>query len=305
MRKLIVCGVPVKIHPALPLMFALALWLDEKSYILMACVFLILHEMAHVIVARRMNLRVVELELMPLGGAARIEGLWLIGSSGITKVALVGPLLNLALAVVFAALGWLFPMDREFILNAVQINALLFSFNMLPALPLDGGRVLCGLIVNKMGPERAVRIGVYLGMALAAVLVTLAALLFFLSGKINLTLIVCAFYLIACGPNELNEARGASLLSMLDRECELGREGVLPIAWLAVSAESAAITAVRRMRPGKLYRFAVYRNMECIATVEEKTFRSAILRDPNRTFDEIINQSDGVSTKSALIFHLQ
>lgn len=108
---------------------------------------LLAHEVAHAVVATRNGVEVEDITLWLLGGVARLKGD--ADTPGVDfRIAAVGPLVSLLVAVVFAALAWL--------MNAIGIgapwtpvlgylaavNVLLAIFNLIPAAPLDGGRIL-------------------------------------------------------------------------------------------------------------------------------------------------------------------
>jgi Zn-dependent protease len=108
------------------------------------------HELAHAVVARRNGVRVQEIDLWLLGGVARLRDEP--ASPGVElRFAAAGPLVTAALAVVFGALrlaigdagpDWL----RAAVDYQVLVNAAIFGFNVLPAFPLDGGRILRALL---------------------------------------------------------------------------------------------------------------------------------------------------------------
>lgn len=124
---------------------------------------LLIHELAHAVVARRQGLRVLDITIWPLGGMARMEGL-LDRPQAEAPVAVAGPLANLLLAVpclllpgpIAAAAGW--------------INLILGLGNLVPAFPLDGGRILRAWLARRSplsdATAAAVRIGSWTGVIL-------------------------------------------------------------------------------------------------------------------------------------------
>ena len=112
----------------------------------------VLHELAHCLVARRRGAEVHEILLFPLGGISKLEHLPETAADEFA-IAIVGPLTSLTLGVVAlgagAALGGsLVPIDLlggAWLVRLGWLNLILGVFNLLPAFPLDGGRVLRAL----------------------------------------------------------------------------------------------------------------------------------------------------------------
>ena len=138
---------------------------------LFACV--AVHEVAHTLVALRGGGKVREITLMLLGGISQIERIP--QRRGLeAEVAAAGPLVSLALAGLLYVLYDMFPARFDdarlglFFLS--ELNLVLGLFNLLPAFPLDGGRILRGLLEGPLGRARATRIAASLGMGLAVLM---------------------------------------------------------------------------------------------------------------------------------------
>jgi Zn-dependent protease len=164
----------------------------------------LLHELGHSLVARRFGIKVLDISFWPLGGMARmseipeeprVEG-W---------VAIAGPAVNFAL-VVLAAPVLVLAMAAEapaLLLTAlwafVAINLGLGTFNLVPAFPMDGGRILRALLARKMNYVRATEIAVRAGRAVAAGMVALALLTFFTQRPMYVLPLIAAFIWFAGG----------------------------------------------------------------------------------------------------------
>jgi Zn-dependent protease len=143
----------------------------------------VLHELAHSLVARRRGGEVHEILLFPLGGVSKLEHLPETAADEFA-VAIVGPLTSLGLGVaalgVGAALGGsLVPVDLlggAWLVRLGWLNLLLGVFNLLPAFPLDGGRVLRALLERRHDLIGATRIATRVGHALAGVLIAVGLL---------------------------------------------------------------------------------------------------------------------------------
>jgi Zn-dependent protease/CBS domain-containing protein len=130
----------------------------------------LLHELAHTAVARRSGASVRSITLMMLGGVSELQKD--VRPEREALMAFAGPLASFAIAVasfLFARLVPLPPGVAVALLVFAGTNLLLGVFNLLPAFPMDGGRVLRGLLVKRLGRSRATRIATGIGrwMALA------------------------------------------------------------------------------------------------------------------------------------------
>ena len=174
--------------------------LDNMIFVvaLFACV--VAHEFGHALMARRYGIRTPDITLLPIGGLARLDRMPEKPAAEIA-VALAGPAVNLViwgvLTVVFGAKAWLDVSsgDQAAGVTALDqlamVNLYLMAFNLLPAFPMDGGRVLRALLASQMGRVRgtavAARIGQimavffgFVGLSIGApILVLIAAFVFF------------------------------------------------------------------------------------------------------------------------------
>ncbi len=148
--------------------------LQQMAWLVVIFGAVFLHELGHSLVAQHFGIRVLEITFWPLGGMARMSE---IPENSRTEmlIAIAGPLVNFALAllsltVIFAALLldalWL-AVPAAFFL---KINLMLGGFNLIPAFPMDGGRVLRAYLGRKedwvTATERAVRVGRYVALVM-------------------------------------------------------------------------------------------------------------------------------------------
>lgn len=153
---------------------------------------IVLHELAHCAVALSSGAKVHSITLMMLGGVSRLEKD--VRPEREAWMAFAGPLTSFGLGLL-GYLGYRFaPVSAEVgvaLLVLGGINVMLGIFNLLPAFPMDGGRVLRGLLAKRMGRVRATRIATTVGRAMA-ILFGLYGLL-----SLNLLLVFIAFFIYA------------------------------------------------------------------------------------------------------------
>ncbi len=141
-----------RIHPLFFLFLLLYAYYGLIFEVLVVLASVLLHELAHTVVARRLHLRITEIELFPFGGQAKTEDFVAANPENEVCVALAGPGTSLALAgLAWSAVRWGDP--RLFFL--FKVNLVLGLFNLLPVLPLDGGKVARAALSLKWGWRKA------------------------------------------------------------------------------------------------------------------------------------------------------
>ncbi len=281
-------GFPVRAHWTLLLMPPLLALSGLGPALIAVASSVLLHEAAHALAARAAGVNVRELLLTPFGGALRIEGLWGYRPGQVALVALAGPTASLMVMTIAAALAYAGAVSPGAAGEWVRINLMLAAFNLLPALPLDGGRVLAAALGSKLGAAKALRAGVLMGQSLGALMLVLAAWQFAAARRLNLTIVLCAMYLLTSGPAEKRSAEGAELMSLLTRRDELKEEGMLPLAWIAAGQNVRCQDAMRRLRARRVHRIAVYDGaMRLMDVVEERELIAAVRRGEPDTVGEL------------------
>jgi Zn-dependent protease/predicted transcriptional regulator len=184
-------GIDVFVHATFLLLIGwvgYSQWLGNRSwgdvlngilFILALFLCVVLHEYGHALTARRYGIKTRDITLYPIGGVARlermpekpVEELW---------VALMGPAVNLVigalLLVYLLATNTLIPFNQITVGSGsvferlMVVNFTLLLFNLLPAFPMDGGRVLRALLAMRMDYVRATQIAAYIGQGMAFVL---------------------------------------------------------------------------------------------------------------------------------------
>jgi stage IV sporulation protein FB len=144
-------------------------------FALFACV--LLHEFGHILMAGRFGVRTPDVILLPIGGVARLERIPDEPRQELL-IALAGPAVTLAIVVALYAvlalggdaprLGELDP-DGPFLETLLRVNFYLLVFNLFPAFPMDGGRVLRALLASRLGLVAGTRIAARFGQASAVV----------------------------------------------------------------------------------------------------------------------------------------
>jgi Zn-dependent protease len=182
-----IAGIDVYVHPTFLLVLLLPLPV-LLTLSLFGCV--LLHEFGHALMARRYGIGTEDITLYPIGGVARLRRMPRAPGAELL-IALAGPAVNVAIAAVVAVLGDLglhrvlagllapvlvvlgsdpldaVPLVGSFLSELGYCNLFLALFNLVPAFPMDGGRVLRALLSGWLGRARATAVAATIGQTLA------------------------------------------------------------------------------------------------------------------------------------------
>ncbi|WP_069307025.1 site-2 protease family protein [Methylobrevis pamukkalensis] len=149
--------------------------LDSVAFVVAVFACVTLHELGHAVAARRYGIATPDITLLPIGGLARLARMPEKPTEEIV-IALAGPLVNVVIAAVLMIFGagidttTLSSLEQpqfSFADRLAAVNVVLVLFNLIPAFPMDGGRVLRAALALKLGRRRATDIAAQIGQATA------------------------------------------------------------------------------------------------------------------------------------------
>lgn len=210
-----IARIPIRLHLTLLLAFPLLTWLfgtqiatmaQEAGLELSQNVFVLgliltlalfvsvgLHELGHALVARGRGIHIKDITLMLFGGVAQLDEEFSHNPANEFAIALAGPAVSLGLGLGALVFAQLMPVPDLYVVifYLAWLNIVLAVFNLLPAFPTDGGRILRSLLARKMSYLAATRFAVSLGQLFAV----LFGVFGFLSGNFFLIFIAVFVYM--------------------------------------------------------------------------------------------------------------
>ncbi|MBI4262806.1 MAG: site-2 protease family protein [Acidobacteria bacterium] len=300
-------GIAVYVHATFLILIAwvaLAHWQTERSLAaavagvafilaLFACV--VLHEFGHALTARRFGIRTRDITLLPIGGLARLERmpddprqeLW---------VALAGPAVNVVIAAVLfgllGATGALAPFETlsltggSFLERLMVLNVFLALFNMLPAFPMDGGRVLRALLAIRMEYTRATQVAATIGQGMAFV--------FGLLGLFTNPFLVFIALFVWIGAGQ-----EAALTQMRTALGGIPLERVMITDFRTVSAQDSLAQAVQLLLSGTQQDFPVVQDHAVVGILTRADLLGALARRDERSLVGEVMRRDFCSADAA------
>ncbi len=205
----------ITIHPLFLAAGVLSAFFGGFPIFIICALTALLHECGHIFCAERLGFECTKISLMPYGAAAvcDIEG---ISAADEIRLALAGPAVNLGLCIIIAGLWWFFPPTYAYTDVLFYSNAAMLLLNLLPAYPLDGGRIVRRCLTKFLSAKRAAIVLRALCLLTAAILITLYFTIFK-----NLTILAVAAMLVFSAFEKTPPARK---IAFSPRKRKRGRE---------------------------------------------------------------------------------
>jgi Zn-dependent protease len=277
------CGIDIRLHwsflivPAwvalatLAAGAALASAVSATIFILAVFGCVLLHELGHALMAHRYGIATRDITLLPIGGLARLERMPRSPRQELA-IALAGPAVNFTIAGALW-LGLLLrgsvelsftlaPVAGSFLANLLAVNLGLAVFNLLPAFPMDGGRVLRAVLASCISYDRATQIAARVGQGLAVCLAVVG-----LFGNVNLLLV--ALFVFLAARSEADAV--ASEASIPNRQA--AREMPASLMLLPAHARADEVTGALFTRQGS---FPVVQGDEVVGILSKATLLGAL-----------------------------
>jgi stage IV sporulation protein FB len=242
----------VHIHPLSIVLIVLACGAGLWREIVVLFILIMLHELGHAATAYSLGYEVESVSLLPFGGVARMS----YGNIGFTPkhealIAISGPMVNFILtlfAVLLSALGF---WSHAFAYDTIRLNTWIAVFNLLPAMPLDGGRILRAARSRSHGFETATREAYAVGMVFATVLLMLGGISLW-AGYPHFGILVLGVFLFVSAWVGRREIR-MELMRFLDAKKRRQKQSIDEVRSFAVPSEATVKDVVTRFGPDRFH----------------------------------------------------
>ncbi|QSO54924.1 M50 family metallopeptidase [Alicyclobacillus curvatus] len=228
-----------------------------------------IHELGHAAMANQLGYDVEEVSLLPFGGVAKLS----YGSIGFKPrheayIAIAGPLVNLVMIGLAAICYWTHLWSWEFFELVVQLNIWIAVFNLLPGLPLDGGRVLRAARSRAIGFESATREAYRMGLVLAGVLLVIGGASLWAGYPHLGALLLGTFLLVSAisGQRELS----SETIRFLDAKRQKDARGPEVVRAFAAPMDATVRDVVRQFSPDRYHMVYVLSETGAVVTILEE-----------------------------------
>lgn len=276
-----ILGVNLKVHYLFLLWLIVAATLGELYSALIMVFSVIFHELGHLLAATNLGVNVHEVELMPFGGVAKINKL--LGSEPTIEsaIALAGPANSLVLLIVglvYSSQPW----GREL----MECNILLLIVNLLPILPLDGGRILKGFLVRREGLGRGLRMLLKQTQRAAVGLLCVSiAVVFF--GVFSINALVLSVFILYAVSRERKMMPYLVMNYVGTKSGEARSRPVMPAKSLVVQPHTTIREVLDTLTPGHYHFFTLVGTNDLVTVTEDAVWKSMLSQGIDTTFADV------------------
>lgn len=275
-------GIPFRLHPLFFVVFMLAVWTGFFIELLTLFSIVLIHELGHIAAAKSWSWRISEIQLLPFGGVVKVEDEGNVPAYQELVVAAAGPLQHvwmIGLAFVFSHIGW---WESAWATYFIQSNVMIGLFNLLPILPLDGGKILRALLCYLMPYYTVLRITLWSSLSLSMLLLITSIAMPGLGIQLNLFLI--SGFLCFANGYQLKHfyytflryliVRQSAVQERYSGKCGRG-SAVLPII---ASSQTLLQDIVKQFKKDRTHCIMIMQNGSVLETKSEKNVLELFLR---------------------------
>jgi stage IV sporulation protein FB len=237
----------VGLHPVFVILGIFLIVLGEAVIFFNYLLAVVLHEMAHSFTAKKLGYSLNKFFLMPYGAGISFKQDFLCEKDEII-IASAGPICSFCLAILFMAMWWAFPQTFVYTEIFVWANLITGAINLLPAYPLDGGRILTSLLTLKTQSRKtALKICFVFNYVFSGIFL----ILFFLNPLQNLTFLMFAIF-VFLGAFDFKLSGSYELQNFAFFEDNLHHQKNIKINQFAISSSEQIFKIARHLKKNQL-----------------------------------------------------
>ncbi len=261
--------------------------LGFKIQLLLTVIFIFLHELAHYYTAFVLGFKGYDIEVSPLGTRLNLKELEEASLEEDIIISIAGPVLNIILAVLFYVLFKNY--DYDILYRITEVNFVLAIFNLLPALPLDGGRLFRDILSCKLTYRKAT----YYSVIMGAIIGTVFFIIFIyevINVRVNLNFVMMGIFFIFTAYSEYKTIAYVVMGDLMKKRVKFLKKGFLENRSLSVHHKQTILSAMGRIDKNKhMILWVLDDDMKLIDYICEEELLEAVKEYGNITLEEYYN----------------
>ena len=265
-------------------------YIGYKQKLMISLIIVILHELIHYAVARYFGFAGFQIEIMPVGTVLKLRDIEEASTKEDLIISLSAPLVNLILAAVFYGAFKLKALNIYFLLY--QCNLIIGLFNLIPAYPLDGGRIIRGILNYKYIYKRANLITIYVSLLIGIFLMFIYLFLFF-GGRINISLGLISLFIIISSIKERERITYIIMGDIIKKKNIFLKRGYIENRSISVSHKKTLVSVLSIVEKNKYNIFYVLDDdMKVMDLIFEQEIIEGLKLYGNITLQEFMDIED-------------
>lgn len=251
----------------------------------------LIHELTHIIAAKRMGVKVKQLEIFPFGGVAKFDSF--IGTDPKIEIiiAFIGPMTNMFAALIFKMIRVYYP--NVYLLDLfINANVYMGTFNFIPVFPLDGGRILRGILSYQIGFKLSTKILTFSTYILSFLLIFIGVLYLDLKEKVVYLIVLAVFISIAAN-KEKRMAAFIFIKEITEKKLELRKKGVLKSHNIVVLKDVTAEEVLKNFLPKRFHIIVIVdQDGNIVKIISETNFLEGVIKNgTNVKLEKLLNNN--------------
>ncbi|KOA21277.1 stage IV sporulation protein FB [Clostridium homopropionicum DSM 5847] len=263
-----------------------------KGKLLISFILVFLHELVHFIVAKKLGFKGFYIEILPIGAVLRLKDLDEADPKEDMIISLSGPLFNLFLAAIFYLISkFHYNYYYEYL---VMSNLALGIFNLIPAFPLDGGRIVRDLFSFKTYYKNANKITVKISIVLG-VLITLYSLILLIFDKRSISMMVLGVFIIIASYKEKERIVYLIMGDIINKKYKFNKKGYIENRSISMHLKKSLLEALSIIDKNKYNIFIILNSeMKAVNVIYEGELIEAIKIYGNISIEEYLKNTDEI-----------
>jgi len=254
--------------------------------------FIIAHELGHVVVALISGAKIYCLRVLPIGVNVGIDDSVCSKYNRIC-IYLAGPCINIIIAIIIYIL-YVFHIVSIELKPGVYINIWLAFFNLLPILPLDGGKIAIEALADRSGLFKASR-QLHVWSILLSIIIICLGLVVFLKTLYNASLVLVGIYILLCSRESKKEITLINMKNFIFRRSHIIKKGIYPVREIVVMKDVKLSEVIKAMDYANMFHLVnvLDQDLRVLRVMTEQEILDALMiNNLDTTFDKLLTSSE-------------
>lgn len=255
-----------------PVLLLAYLFADIKQVVFMYCM-AFLHEMGHLFSAKKLGYKIKNITVLPFGITVKLKNMLFDDWKEEILVAASGPFVNVILALFFYIIKKSYQLDLDFYIIA---NLCMAIINLVPIMPMDGGRIFTGFLSSKLGEARAFKFSMSLSKVLIYIMLILGVVFLRKTGYNFSIATICMF--LFCNMFFEQGKYNMNIMKQIINRLKITDSFMIKTKYFLTDGETKAINVLKYFSTGKLCVIGVLnKNMTIVGNLTENEIINAMI----------------------------